>query len=84
MTTKEYLRRFFEEKEIPEQFFVVKDRHGDVHYIDKDWLVDVIINYTPTHEQKKIADILRRIDFLNGNVSHFLAHLAEAYVKTNY
>ena len=31
---------------------------------------------------EQIANTLRKIDFANGNVNHFLKFLAEAYVKT--
>lgn len=32
----------------------------------------------PTHEQKRIKSMLVRIDFVNGDVRHYLRHLAAA------
>jgi hypothetical protein len=32
--------------------------------------------------QKQIKDILVKVDFMNGDVLHFLNHCAEGYVKT--
>lgn len=52
--------------------------------VECDFLIDVITNHTPDHEQKKILDIIFQIDFKNGDVHHFLEHLATGYVKTNY
>lgn len=82
MRTQEYLERFFEEKEIHYDVFEVK-HNGKVHLIDNEMIIDLILYRTPLPEQKKIVDILRKIDFANGNVNHFLQHLANAFVKTN-
>lgn len=32
----------------------------------------------PSYEQATIAIMLRKIDFANGNVMHYLTHLAQA------
>ena len=85
MRTKEYLERFFEETDkIPEGYTFIVEHNKQTHMIDADFLIDVIINHTPNHEQKKIADIIRYIDFRNGNIMHFLEHLAKAYVMNNF
>lgn len=47
--------------------------------IKYDFLIDVIIM-----SKKKILGIIVQIDFKNGDVHHFLEHLATGYVKTNY
>jgi len=77
-----YIKNFFEEKEIPYQEWQI-EHNNNIHFIDNEKVIE-IIKSAPTNEQKEIADILRKIDFQNGNVNHFLRHLAEGYVKTNY
>lgn len=80
MNTKQYLKQFFEEKVIPYDLFEVVDG-GEVHWIDNETVIE-LIKEAPVNEQKQIADVLRKIDFYNGNVNDFLKHLAEAFVKT--
>lgn len=78
-----YLDDFFNEKDIEPRTFEVK-HDGTVHLVDNAFLIEVICQSTPRTEQEQIAGILRQIDFKNGDVNHFLAHLAEGYVKNNY
>lgn len=71
-----YFERFFDEKEIP--FTSWEIEAGDtVHFIDSDVVIEAIKG-TAGEEAKKIQDTLRRIDFANGDVLHFLRHLAGA------
>ncbi|MBT2281642.1 hypothetical protein J7E51_27700 [Priestia megaterium] len=82
MRTEEYLKRFFEEKEIKEKIYTVK--HGqNLHFIESERIIELIF-LTGADEQEKIAGILREIDFRNGDINHFLNHLATAYVQKNY
>lgn len=83
MQAKEALKRFFEEKQIENRTFVI-EHNGRIHMVDTDFLKDVIVNHTPPHEQEQIRAIIAQIDFRNGDVNHFLEHLAKAYVKTNF
>ena len=75
MTIK-YIENFFDEKEIPEKTFEVEGESG-INYIPNDVVIDHI-KCAPVHEQEKIGNILRKIDFMNGDVNHFLEHLAGA------
>jgi len=85
MRTKEYLRTFFEETDkIPEDYVFVIKHNKQTHVIEADHLIDIIVNHTPNHEQRKIADIIRWIDFHNGDILHFLNHLAKGYVVRNF
>jgi hypothetical protein len=77
------LKLFFEEKEIEHRTFHVSHNEQS-HMIESDFLQDVIINHTPKNEQEKIRAVIAQIDFRNGDVNHFLEHLANAYVKTNF
>jgi hypothetical protein len=40
-----------------------------------------IIKTAPAHEQAGIKSMLVRIDFANGNVRHYLTHLAKAVAQ---
>lgn len=80
MKTKTYLQRFFEEKKIGFQIFEIKDKDNTTHFIDTDVVIETIMN-TSANEQEQIATILRKIDFKNGSVSHFLKYLAHGLVK---
>lgn len=72
-----FFRRFFEEKEIPDQTFEFTNENG-VHCIIPNAVVVEHIAITSMDEQGEIAQVLRKIDFVNGDVNHFLAHLAHA------
>jgi hypothetical protein len=75
-----YLEVFFEEKEIPSQLFELKDSLGTTHFIDTEAVIE-IIKSTSVKEQRTIADMLRKIDFVNGDVNHYLKHLAQCFVN---
>jgi hypothetical protein len=78
--TKQYLQWFFEEKEIPFKIFEIADKSNTIHYIDTNVVIENILSTTST-EQSQIATILRKIDFKNGDVNHFLKYLAHGMVK---
>lgn len=71
-----YIENFFEEKEIPEITFEIEGPSG-INYIPNAVVIEHI-KIAPTHEQEAIANTLRKIDFFNGDVNHFLRHLAGA------
>lgn len=72
-----YLYKFFQEKEIPARSFSVTDSQGLNHTIPNTVVVEHIAQTGPG-ERRKIEGILRQIDFKNGDVNHFLEHLANA------
>jgi hypothetical protein len=77
--TKHYLKTFFEEKNLDRtQVFEKTAPLGTVNMIEAGVVIDTILTATPKDEQEKIATILRKIDFANGDVMHFLDHLAGA------
>ncbi|MEK8217178.1 hypothetical protein [Paenibacillus sp. FSL L8-0463] len=77
------LKRFFEEKELEDRAFAVE--HKDfVHMVESDFLKDIIVNHTPTIEQKQIWTLITMIDFKDGDINHFLEHLATGYIRTNF
>lgn len=83
MTTKKWLETFFEEKQVPFQQWSIAHR-DNIHIIDNEMVIEIIKNHCSKNEQEQIQHKLRQIDFANGDVNHFLKHLAEGYVRANY
>ncbi|MEC0259352.1 hypothetical protein [Paenibacillus lautus] len=83
MSAKRYLELFFEEKELEPRIFTV-EHNETVHMIESALLQDLIINHTSASEQGQIRAILVKIDFYNGDVNHFLEHLAQGYVMSHF
>lgn len=77
MTTATYLRRFFAEKALDERIYDVTAPDGTAHMIPTGCVIEAI-HAAPAREQDQIAGALRQIDFRNGDVHHFLNHLAGA------
>ncbi|WP_214482943.1 hypothetical protein [Bacillus sp. SM2101] len=73
-----YIQNFFNEKVIPYKMFEIKTDKA-VHFIDNEEVIELIRNCSE-HEQRAIAYMLKKIDFKNGDVNHFLEHLAFGYV----
>jgi len=81
-STREYLETFFEEKQLPHQSWDITDQNGTMHYIDSDVVIEALLN-APPQEQEQAANIIRKIDFMNGDVNHFLKHLATGLVMNS-
>jgi hypothetical protein len=79
MPTK-FLRDFFAEKDIPEKTFEVEGPDWGTNYIPNTVVVEHIA-ICPASEIEKLENILRKIDFANGDVNHFLGHLAKALAR---
>ena len=77
MNTNEYITTFFEEKAIPETTFEVVSENGTPNFISNMAVIEQI-KLAPSHEKDEIVHIIRQIDFKNGDVNHFLKHLAGA------
>lgn len=77
MNAKASLKKFFEEKNLNPRIYQVSHK-GTTHFVESEFLIDVIINRTPQGEQEQIRDMIVKIDFQNGDVHHFLQHLATA------
>lgn len=77
MTFTKWLDTFTTEKNLDmEQVFTVKGRSGDNH-IPLGCVIDAIKS-APAREQNGIKDMIVKIDFRNGDVYHYFAHLAQA------
>jgi len=75
-----YLNMFFKEKRIPDKMWDIEDKDGVTHTIPNAVVMEFIAATTGS-ERRKIEDTLRKIDFANGDVNHFLKHLAGAIAE---
>jgi hypothetical protein len=80
---QKWAERFFEEKDLPYKSFEI-EHNDETHFIDNEFVIELITQHTADFELFGIISILRKIDFANGDVNHFLGHLAEGYVKSQY
>ena len=80
--TERYLRTFFKEKELPSVNWEIEAPDGMLHHISNDVVIEHIWTCND-QEMTEVANVIRKIDFANGNVNHFLKHLAHAIVE-NY
>jgi hypothetical protein len=76
-----YFERFFGEKNLPLKQYEV-DHNGTTHLIDSDFIIE-LLKETKGDVANQIQRTLIQIDFANGDVHHFLEHLANGYVKEN-
>lgn len=72
-----YLDTFFEEKDLPERDYIVMSKNRTENIIPSTAVIDAI-KKTKGQEALQIANIIRQIDFANGNIHHFLEHLAQS------
>ena len=77
MKMNEWLDILIEEKgiDLEETFSIETDKQ--THIFDYGYIVQAIKN-TSIQEQKAIKEMLVKIDFVNGDVKHYLRHLAQA------
>lgn len=75
-----YLKTFFKEKDLPLENWELLDNDGTPHFISNEVVIEAIGN-APAEEQRQIADVIRQIDFKNGNVNDYLKHLAGALIN---
>tara|TARA_R110002051_G_scaffold250847_2_gene310243 strand:+ start:241 stop:507 length:267 start_codon:yes stop_codon:yes gene_type:complete len=74
--TQKFFDNFFSEKDLGEQTYDVESANGTLNVIPTSSVIDAIKS-TQGNEAKKIESILRQIDFANGDVHHFLKHMAQ-------
>ena len=81
---KTYLTRFFEEtsKVNRDEIFTAEGK-GDVIHAEFTYgqIVDLLLD-APASEQAQAAQVIRKIDFANGDVCHFLRFLGQQFVNT--
>jgi len=72
-----FFNRFFDEKNLENRIYEVTAPQGTMNFIETDMVI-AKIKTTQGEEAQKIETVLRTIDFRNGNVHHFLNHIAQA------
>ncbi len=72
-----FFNRFFDEKNLENRIYEVAAPQGTMNFIETDMVI-AKIKTTQGEEAQKIETVLRTIDFKNGNVHHFLNHIAQA------
>ena len=75
-----YLKTFFKEKDLPEVTWELEDNDGVTHIISNSVVLEAM-EQAPDSELHSIENIIRRIDFANGDVNDFLKHLAGALIN---
>ena len=80
MTSTTYLARFFEEKDLDQQVYELEAPGGTLNIIESQAVIERVL-MTRGEEADAIAKIIRKIDFMNGDVHHFLRHLAGSMVR---
>lgn len=73
-----FVRRMIEEKGLMEETIEVREG-GMLHIIEMPALVEFIENITDKDMKQKIIHTLSIIDFKNGDVMHYMNHLAKGY-----
>jgi len=80
MNFDKWFDTFLEEKNLPFVKWEIKDKNGEINFIDSDFIIETIKEcYVP--EKIKIKNMLVKIDFANGNVNDYFKHLATGLVN---
>ena len=77
--SKSYLQTFFKEKSIQPCAWTIVDKTGTENYIGNEVVIEAILNANK-NEQKGITETLRKLDFYNKDINHYLKHLATGLV----
>lgn len=77
MKFSDWLKTFIDEKGINTEQILEVEGDSGTNFIPVQVVLDHVLK-TTKDEQWKIKDIIVRIDFMNGDVLHFLKHLAKA------
>ena len=79
MANKTWFDRFFDEKGIDRDDIFEIETEDSFHIVDYGFVIDCI-KQTGSIEKLRIKNMLVKIDFANGDVKHYLRHLAQALV----
>ena len=75
----QWFTTFLDEKELPVASWEIVDSTGNTNFIDSEIVIEHI-KIASENEQSQIKDILVQIDFKNGDINHFLKHLATGLI----
>lgn len=71
-----FFQAFFTEKALDDRTYEVVSAGGTLNLISTETVI-AAINRTKGAEAQQIEAVLRKLDFLNGDIHHFLAHIAQ-------
>jgi hypothetical protein len=77
-----WLDTFMTEKNLPIRTYEI-EWNGQAHFVESDFVVE-LAKQSSDSEKSFIKQTIVKIDFMNGDVHHFLEHLANAYVRANF
>lgn len=80
MNFAKWISTFLEEKGIDLEDTVTAEGASGTNWIPVGCLVD-LMKQAPHHEQKAIKTMIVKIDFRNGNIMDYFAHLAKAVAQ---
>ena len=80
MTFNKWFDTFIEEKEIDTGFTFEFDEAGMFHMVETAVVIDWVKKLDP-ETKAKIKNNFVKIDFMNGNVMHFMEFMAKGMVK---
>lgn len=75
-----YLQLFFKEKQLPIVWWNLRAKDGTPHTISNQTVLEFLAQ-APSSEKKGVGNMIRRIDFANGDVNDYLKHLAGAIIN---
>lgn len=81
---EKWLETFLEEKGIDLELRLYNVWSGTAMHMVSGEVVKEAILKANTQEKRFIKETLVKIDFQNGDINHFLKHLAKCYVTANY
>jgi hypothetical protein len=81
--SRSFFRTMLDEKDLLDEIFTLNDTSGLLHIIEMEFLVEMMEKTNPK-EQDSIEKIMRKIDFQNGDMMHFMNHLAKSYITENF
>jgi len=73
----DFIATFFAEKDLDDRIYEVESANGTLNLISTANVIEKI-GMTSGTERQQIENILRQLDFRNGDIHHFLNHLAQA------
>ena len=75
LAMSDYITRFFDEKDLDDQVYEVASPNGTVNFIssrDVIWMLKT----SEGDARRSIQRVLHELDLCNGDVHHFLKHMA--------
>tara|TARA_Y100000401_G_scaffold116090_1_gene121107 strand:+ start:825 stop:1097 length:273 start_codon:yes stop_codon:yes gene_type:complete len=76
LAMSDYITRYFDEKDLDDQVYEVESPNGTVNFISTG---DVIwaLKTSEGDARRSIQRVLHQLDLCNGDVHHFLKHMAK-------